>query len=150
VSLYVVIGPPAGGKSTWVQRQAGPMDIVIDYDLLATALSGPGTDGHAHGPEVKTVTKAARATAIEVAERQADKVDVYVIHSNPSWERLRHYASIGAQVVTIDPGRDVVLSRVKRERPKLMFRVVEEWYATHSPTGASPPAVRGRSASRAW
>jgi predicted kinase len=33
--LTVVIGPPAGGKSTWVLERAKPGDIVVDFDRLA-------------------------------------------------------------------------------------------------------------------
>lgn len=65
--LTVVIGPPAGGKSTWVRERAKPGDIVIDFDLLACALTGPGGDPHDHTPAVAAVTKAARRAAIDAA-----------------------------------------------------------------------------------
>jgi hypothetical protein len=45
--LTVVVGPPAGGKSTWVLERAGPGDIVIDFDRLAVALTGEGRVSHA-------------------------------------------------------------------------------------------------------
>ncbi len=64
--LTVVIGPPAGGKSTWVMEQAKAGDIVIDFDRLAVALSGPGADPHDHPPYLVAVTQAARTAAIEV------------------------------------------------------------------------------------
>lgn len=37
-SVRVVTGPPAAGKSTYVNEQAHPLDIVIDLDRLARAL----------------------------------------------------------------------------------------------------------------
>lgn len=148
--LYVVVGPPAAGKSTWVLEQARSMDVVIDYDRLAVALAGRGGDDHHHGPEVKAVTKAARTAAISEAMRQAGRVDVFLIHSNPGRHRLAEYAAAGARVVMVDPGRDVVLSRIGRERPRVMFRVVDEWYAANPVQGAPPPpSVRTR-ATRSW
>ena len=39
MTVYVITGPPAGGKTTWVRERAKPGDITIDYDTLAQALS---------------------------------------------------------------------------------------------------------------
>jgi hypothetical protein len=126
--LTVVIGPPAGGKSTWVQEKAKPGDIVIDFDRLAVALTGPGGDPHDHAPAVAGVARAARNAAIEVAIKHAAQVDVYLIHSSPGQQRMAEYRAMGANVVTIDPGRDVVRQRAKGERPQRMFAVIDEWY----------------------
>jgi len=140
--LYVVIGPPAGGKSTWALQHAKPADIVIDFDRLAIALSGTGGDPHDHPSSVAAVTRAARTAAVDTALRHAATTDVYLIHSSPGAQRMAHYRSLGAQVVTIDPGRDVVRERCKSERPQRMFTVIDEWYREHVTDGqavASPP-----------
>lgn len=39
MTLYLVTGPPAAGKSTWVRKHATHGDITIDYDALATVLT---------------------------------------------------------------------------------------------------------------
>jgi len=109
--LYVVIGPPAGGKSTWVLDRARPGDIVIDFDRMAVALTGPGGDPHDHPGPVMVVVRAARTAAIEAAIKQAKATDVYLIHSSPGQARMAEYRALGAEVVTIDPGRDVVRAR---------------------------------------
>lgn len=131
MTLYLVIGPPASGKTTWVSQQAKQGDIVIDYDAIAAALT-PG-DGHDQPQHVKSVTKAARQAAIDTALRFATDTDVYVIHSMPSPSLLERYRRHGAQVVTIDPGQDVVLTRCKQQRPWRMTQAAKEWYATRSP-----------------
>lgn len=138
MSLTVVVGPPAGGKSTWVLERARPGDIVIDFDRLAVALSGQGGDPHDHTPAIAAVTKAARAAGIEAALRHARTVDVYLIHSSPGRQRMAEYRAMGAEVVTIDPGRDVVRQRCKTERPRRMFAVIDEWYREQSVTTAAP------------
>jgi 5-methylcytosine-specific restriction endonuclease McrA len=38
--LTIVCGPPAAGKSTWVEGARGPRDIVIDLDVIAAEISG--------------------------------------------------------------------------------------------------------------
>src|SRR5213596_2588996 len=40
--LYVITGPPAAGKSSWIEARARPTDVVIDLDRITAALSGPG------------------------------------------------------------------------------------------------------------
>jgi hypothetical protein len=144
--LTVVVGPPASGKSTWVLLHAKPTDVVIDFDRLAVALSGPGGDPHDHPAAVTAVTRAARTAAIEAAIRHAANTDVYLIHSSPGAQRMAQYRELGAQVVTIDPGRDVVRERCKTERPRRMFAVIDEWYREQAqqgpgPSRPSPPAT---------
>lgn len=164
MALTVVIGPPAGGKSTWVLERAKPGDIVVDFDRLAVALTGLGGDSHDHPQPVVNVVKAARKTAIEVAVRQARVTDVYLIHSSPSPDLLARYRQQGAEIVTIDPGRDVVRGRCKAERPRRMFAVIDEWYRDKdgradeqakaakatAHVASSPPVFSFPSSSRAW
>jgi hypothetical protein len=155
VALIVVIGPPAGGKSTWVGEHAKRGDITVDFDKLALALTPPGADPHDHPPPLMAVARAARDAAVEAAVKQADRVDVYVIHSNPSAERLAEYRRASARVVTVDPGRDVVRERCKTQRPARMFAAIDAWYKEHGPKpatrGGAAPAFDFESAtSRAW
>jgi len=153
MSLTVVIGPPAGGKSTWVLEHARPGDVVIDYDRLAVALTGQGGDPHDHAPAVSAVTRAARTAAIEAALKHTTDADVYLIHSSPGAQRIAAYRSLGARIVTIDPGQDVVRQRCKTQRPRRMFAVIAEWYRhqAEQPTGtAKPVTASALNASRDW
>jgi hypothetical protein len=140
--LTVVVGPPAGGKSTWVLERAKPSDVVIDFDRLAVALTGPGGDSHDHAPAVTAVTRAARTAAIETALRHTGETDVYLIHSSPSAQRIRQYKDLGADIVTVDPGQDVVRERCKTQRPRRMFAVIGEWYREHAPQAGATSSAR--------
>ncbi len=40
VPLVIVCGPPASGKSTWVEARAGAGDVVIDLDRIVAEVSG--------------------------------------------------------------------------------------------------------------
>nr|WP_280371139.1 AAA family ATPase [Nocardia wallacei] len=139
--LYVVTGPPAAGKSTYCREHAQHGDIVIDHDALAVALAGGrDPDSHDHPKTVKTVTKAARRAAIDKAITLAHECDVYLIHSTPSAALLERYQAAGAEIITIDPGIDVVLGRAKLERPWWMQGAIKRWYEQQS--GAEPVAHR--------
>ena len=163
--LYVVTGPPAGGKSTWVRGRAKPGDVVVDYDLLAGALSGPHQgDPHDHPEVIRQVAFRARTAAIREALRHIHKVDVYVIHSMPKPEWMTTYQQHGAEIVTIDPGRDVVMQRIAQERPATAKAVATRWYNSRgtgtgqggqapSPQGAGtphPPCTPPPRSSRSW
>lgn len=126
--LYVVIGPPAAGKSTWCREQAQPTDVVIDYDRIASALTADDSDPHSHSPAIKAVAKAARQAAIDKA-LTLKGCDVYLIHSTPSPALLARYRTQGAHIHVVDPGQSVVMERCKRERPWQMQQVVKRWYS---------------------
>src|SRR3954465_5161380 len=116
MALFVVTGPPAAGKTTWVDARAQEGDIVVDMDRLAQALTARGADYHRYSRDIRTVAQRARYAAVQEALRVSDRVDVYVIDTQPSEDVLRTYQARGAQVVVVDPGRDVVMARCEEQR----------------------------------
>jgi predicted kinase len=130
VTLYLVTGPPASGKTTWVRDNAKHGDITIDYDLIAASLTPTGGDPYDQPGHIKAVTKAARQAAIDTATRYANTTHVYVIQSMPSARMLEQYKARGAHIITIDPGAEVVIARCKRERPWRMTQAAKQWYRT--------------------
>ena len=139
MTLYLVTGPPASGKSTYVQQRAKHGDITIDYDAMAQVLTPKGGAPHDHPAHVKAVTKAARQAAIDTALALSEQHDVYVIHSMPSTALVAHYQAHGAEIITIDPGQDVVLARCKRERPWRITQAAKQWYRERQHTSNPPP-----------
>lgn len=155
--LFVVLGPPAAGKSTWVNERAAPGDIVIDYDRLACALTALDAPPHGHKRPLAAVAFRAREAAITEALRHVKTHDVYLIHSVPKPAAMDRYRKYGAEFVIVDPGREVVEARCRRERPANYMDGVRRWYAS----GLKPRPVRapapeaagqtpGRAASRRW
>ncbi|MEV7805004.1 AAA family ATPase [Microbispora sp. NPDC088329] len=163
MGLIVVTGPPASGKSTWVQAHAKPGDVVVDYDLIARALTAPSSDtSHDHRGAVRDVAFRARAAAIREALHHIADVDVYIIHSLPPADALAKYAEHNAQLITVDPGQDVVMARIAEERPHAARAVAMRWYSQagrghsgrpqdgHPPTPPHPPYGPGPRTSRTW
>ncbi|MEH0423133.1 AAA family ATPase [Streptomyces sp. B21-083] len=144
--LYVVTGPPASGKSSWIDAHATARDIVIDLDRITRALTGPGAPTWNQDPIHLRVAHRARYAAIDEAITVRDKVDVYLIHTMPSAKARAKYKRLDARVITVDPGRDIVMQRIEAMRDPDMKRVATRWYNSR-PTrsrGAMPQA------SRAW
>lgn len=131
--LTVITGPPAAGKTTWAQAHAKPGDIVIDYDRIAQALTTDGADTHDHGGHLRRVAYKARGAALREALAICHKADVYLIHAVPDADALDRYRAYGARIITVDPGRDVVLARIREQRPAHVLRGAERWYRQRTP-----------------
>ncbi|WP_411090803.1 AAA family ATPase [Streptomyces sp. 049-1] len=145
--LYVITGPPAGGKSSYVAAHATARDIVIDLDRIATALTGPGAPQWNQGVVVQRVAQRARFAAIDEAVKHLDDVDVYLIHTMPSPQARARYRRLGARIVVVDPGEDVVRERVRAMRAEAMDRVVTRWYRDYRKGGSHPVTTQS---SRDW
>jgi len=146
--MTVVVGPPAAGKSTWVRAHASAADVVIDYDLIAQALAGPGADTHDHTKAVSTLAHKARYAVIDEAVRHMADTDIYLIHSMPSAKHLARYRRLGARVVTVDPGRSVVEQRVRTMRRPALMAAVTRWYSQSDKQ--APTRTVTRQSSRSW
>ncbi|MFJ4434594.1 AAA family ATPase [Streptomyces sp. NPDC088923] len=145
--LFVITGPPAAGKSSWIKAHAKPEDVVIDLDLMALAMAGPGADHHTHSDVLLRVVHRARQAAIFEAERHLATTDVYLIHTMPSPKARAKYKRLGARIVTVDPGEHIVRQRVRAMRHPGMDAVVTRWYQSYRRGGSR--AITGQ-ASRAW
>ena len=127
-TVTVVCGPPAAGKTTYVHEHARPGDIVIDFDALAVALQAPGAPTHDHADGVPQVAAAARSAAIAAATSPTSRATgVWLIDSHPTPQRRGSYRARGWELVTIDPGRDVVMGRAG-ERPARALDAIARWY----------------------
>ena len=132
--ITVVTGPPCAGKSFYIREMALPGDIVVDMDVIASALVVDDIEQHDYSDEVRAIARAARKAAVRESLRvgQVSRRNVWIVHTRPTAEWSRIYRSVNARVKVIDPGRDVCLSRLA-ERPRSQHvrtrRVIDEWYA---------------------
>lgn len=145
--LYVICGPPAAGKSSWIAARAKPTDIVIDLDRIALALAGPDAPSWHHHETLLKVAHRARFAALDEAVKHRDTTDIYLIHTMPSRKAMARYRRLGAQVVTVDPGEQIVRQRVRDMRAPGMDQVVTRWYRQRNRLG---PQTVSKQASREW
>ncbi|MEU0991943.1 hypothetical protein [Streptomyces sp. NPDC005953] len=142
--LYVITGPPAAGKSSWIQAHAKPADIVIDLDRITLALTGPGAPNWNHDPIAQRVAQRARYAAIDEAVKHLDRLDVYLIHTMPKPKALAQYKRLQARIVVVDPGEPIVMARIETMRSPAMKAVATRWYKqrTRTPHTGMPQASR--------
>lgn len=137
-TIRVVTGPPASGKSTFVRTHRQPGDVTIDFDTLANELAGADPANHEHPQHIKLITKKARQAAIDEAVKQAGDHTVWIIHASPSERLLAHYKKLSATIDVVDPGKDIVMKRVKAERPSKLIPVAALWYSKQKPKPVKP------------
>lgn len=142
--LYVITGPPAAGKSSWIDAHATARDIVIDLDRITAALTGPGAPQWNQNPLHLRVAHRARYAAMDEALQHVGKLDVYLIHTMPNGKAMARYKRLKARIVVVDPGQDVVMQRIQAMRSAEMERVATRWYnARHRlPRDPMPQASR--------
>jgi len=115
--ITIVMGPPCGGKSTYVSEMSEPGDVVVDMDLMAQALT-VGSGVHDYADHVRAVAWRARSAAVKAALQvgELSRVNVWIVHSDPPADWLLKYRLANARLKMVDPGRDVCLSRLS-DRP---------------------------------
>ena len=125
--IHVLTGPPCAGKSTYIGKHAKKGDLIVDYDEIAVTL-GAKEKWNPVGIIQKAAMKA-REAAISAALRDAD-AESWIIQSRLSEELRKSYEDAGAEIVELDPGKDVCIERAKRDgRPKNIFLAIEGWYS---------------------
>lgn len=136
--LYVVTGPPAAGKTSWIEARAKASDIVIDLDRITRALAGPGAPNWNQDPTLLRVAHKARYAAMHEAFEHRDKTDVYLIHTMPTTKWLARYRRMDAAIIAVDPGRDIVMQRIEAMRDPEMKRVATRWYQSRTTARSAP------------
>lgn len=119
--IVVVTGPPCGGKSTYIKDRAKSGDVIIDMDRIALALTTDDTASHSYSSEVRWIAMQARKAAVKEALFQFASrrgPTAWIIHTDPTADERSQYRLRNAQIVEINPGKDVCLERLK-SRPEV-------------------------------
>ncbi len=125
--VRVVVGPPCAGKSTFVDQNRQPGDVVVDYDKIAFAL-GSDEFYNATG-EIRSAAFTARSSVIEDALSGKIK-RAWIIHTNPLPDMVDQYRSAGFHFELVNPGRDECLSRAELDgRPDHTANAIEKWFS---------------------
>lgn len=130
IDVTVVAGPPAAGKTTYVNQRKGPNDLVIDLDAIAVAL---GSDvSHDHNQRLLPFMFAARDAVIDRMSRPNDVQRFWIIRTAPTFKERSEWWQ--ATVVVLETPPDECKARARRAgRPPHWDRLIDAWWDEYQP-----------------
>ena len=138
MATVVLWGPPCSGKSTYIAERMRPVDLVVDFDLIAAALLPMAPPHHRPG-YVRDLARTARNAVIDdvVVAAERHGLTAWVIDSGASPTGRAIWRRRGAEVVKLLPPLDVCLARAAADnRPADTESRIRAWFNTHSTEGS--------------
>lgn len=131
--VYIVYGAPCSGKSSFVNENARPDDLIVDMDRIWSAICPAGWE--TKPARIKAVAFAVRDTLIEsVRTRAGQWRTAYIVGGYPvRTDRDRLAALLGAETVYIEASREDCLDRAAKERPAIWEDYIEDWFDDFTP-----------------
>ena len=111
--VYLVVGSPCSGKSTWVENVATPEDMILDFDKLWAAISINPL--HVKNNRLTDIAMVLRTTMLEqIQMRSGSWINCYVLTTEPySDERRRLCIQLGVEeIITMDVDEATCLKRL--------------------------------------
>ena len=127
-NVYIVYGPPCSGKTTFVQNNAGPNDIIVDMDSIYQMITI--NDRYIKPDRLKMNAFAVRDCLYEQIKYRTGKWEnAYVIAGLPmAMERQRLEIRLNASSVFIDVDADTCKARAQeRSNAEETIKYIEEW-----------------------
>lgn len=127
MNRFVVCGAPCAGKSTFVAENAQAGDLIYDYDLIHSALSGRAS--HDHLNEIRPFVIAARDAVFAQLEAHPSQ-RAWIITSSPRKAEIIALAErFGAEIEFLEVSRDEAHSRADIDsRPGEWHDYIENWF----------------------
>lgn len=139
IPVVVVCGPAGAGKSTYVNANAKPGDVILDLDLINQDLFGRHGHQRRKGDAGPALWERNRRLAKLANARSGTAW--FIVSAPTERERAWWRETLNArEVVLLDPGKNVCLERIG---PVLTRRTAtEQWYLKRFETW-TPPKRRG-------
>ena len=134
--VYVVYGPPCSGKTTHVERAAGPNDLIIDIDSIWQCISN---NPRYTKPDAlkRNVFNIRDALLDQVKTRFGSWETAYIVGAYPLIaERQRLQTALGCEFIFIDKTKEECLSNLSKAADrdvKTWEGFINEWFEKFQP-----------------
>lgn len=130
VTTTLVCGAPCAGKNTYVQANARPGDLVVDFDAIIGALGGAGA--HDQPETLKPFAFDARDAALaRLWQGQHEVRRAWVILSAPTERERRPFRVQGCRIVMLVADRETLCERAATGRPQGWAGYIDNWLTEH-------------------
>ena len=147
IPLKIVCGPPASGKTTYIEQHAHPNDIIIDLDGIMRRLRPSYI--HWTGSLDRTLFNAAireRNRMLGSLKRESDKRAWFIVSAPSPHERTWWQRKLGGEIVLLHPGVDECKRRaVDRGTPKAV-KGIDAWERSSRSPWVEPEVKRQKQA----
>lgn len=141
--VNVVWGPPAAGKSTYVEENKGENDLIYDFDALMRDISG--LDIYDRNEHLISYLVDFRAQIIERLEDEAQLDTAWLIVSFPEGELKEDLEALGAEFILVYEDKETCLQRIEddeRRKDKEEWKeAVENWFEKYEKQEAKAVAT---------
>lgn len=137
IPVTIVCGPAGAGKSTYVEKNAGPNDVVIDLDVIRAELAGTEIHQPNEGYIAAALDKRNDMLRSLATDTKHDRA--WFIVSAPLKEDRELWArKLGADVVLLDTRLDECERRIRadtrrRGQEERMTALARQWWQQHTP-----------------
>lgn len=129
--ITVIAGPPASGKTTYVQQHKTDNDLVIDLDAIAIALGS--NVSHDHNPRLLPFMFAARDAILQRISRPNDIDHVWVIRTAPLLKDRHEWWQ--ATVIVLAKDADTCKAQAAAAgRPAQWNQLIDDWWDQYQPS----------------
>lgn len=134
--VYYIYGAPCSGKSSWVEAVAGNSDLIVDIDLIWSALTG-GKRYYKPNALKVCVFQLYNELLDMVKTRQGYWQRAYVISGGAhKGQRERQIKELGAEPILIDTSKEKCIERLYQDELRTDVRedwkkYIEDWFDTY-------------------
>lgn len=122
MKTYIVHGAPLSGKTTYVNAHKGTNDLIYDYDLIMSAISG--NQVHKHNDYLKDYILDIKELIISKAKSEEHIDNLWIITTNITDDFKRSLTGLNAEYIEMKISIDVAKDRLHSNPDG---RDIEEW-----------------------
>jgi len=138
--VVLVAGPVGSGKSSWVQANSNPSDLILDLDVMLMELCGVTL-------HTKATPEQIRMAMIErnrlLAQLSFKPRTTWLIATAPTWsERRRWQEVLGCELVVMGTSLEQCLENMSARDPSIDWEsIAKKWFSCYS-SGIGETIVR--------